>query len=397
MIVDALLNGLWQGAFVVAVTSITTLAIPRHHAATRYAVWFAALIALAVVPVATLWHPASNLPLPAPMTFTTAARVTNAAGVRIAPWIITVWLTGTLLLLARLVYGSIRIRGVLQRATPAPGYGAEVVVSEEIALPIAAGFVTRRIVMPAQLLATLDTLDIASILAHERAHVRRGDILGNLMQRCIEAVLWFNPWVYVTGRILVHEREAACDDWAILASRDANRYAACLTRLACNSARTPIPLLTPSAIGSRRMLVGRIARLLTGKVIHVNVNRSLLAATVVLFGLLAFGLQTAGSFAAPEPTENPNLPASCKHDAAVLHAAAPQLPSSMKGSAEGTVLVKISADGRVIGTRMVKSSGNADFDQAIVNAAEASSYSPATLNCKAKDGYYLFHAEANGG
>ena len=51
MIANVLLNGLWQGVPLVAIAWLVTRLIPRSDAATRYAVWFVTLLALAIVPI----------------------------------------------------------------------------------------------------------------------------------------------------------------------------------------------------------------------------------------------------------------------------------------------------------------------------------------------------------
>ena len=48
--VGALFNACWQGLAIVAVTSLALRLFPRSSAATRYAIWFAALIAIAALP-----------------------------------------------------------------------------------------------------------------------------------------------------------------------------------------------------------------------------------------------------------------------------------------------------------------------------------------------------------
>lgn len=393
-----LLNGLWEGAPIVAIAWLITLAIPRRQAATRYAIWFTALLALVVLPIVSLWHPQPDLAVPPPLTFAAGpAHATHAAAIALGVWVVALWLVGVTFFLARLAYSYMRIRALMRRAVAAPELGELVVTSREIELPIAAGAVAPRIVIPERLATSLDPTDLASIIAHERAHIRRGDIFGNFVQRCIEAVLFFNPWVYLIGRALVGEREAACDDWVVAATGDAGRYASCLTNLAGSGVRGRMPLLTPSAIGSRRMLVGRIARLLNGKGIHVNVNRPVIALSVLLFSALAYALQTAGSLADAAPAPNPNLPASCYHNVKILNPAVPHFPASARsiGDADAVVLVTVAADGSVAGTKVVKSSGNAAIDNATVAAAKASTYSPEVSHCKAEEGQYLFRAEFN--
>ncbi|MGB8627176.1 MAG: hypothetical protein WCD03_13545, partial [Candidatus Cybelea sp.] len=53
MIANVLFNGLWQGAVLVAIAWFVTRLIPRSNAATRYALWFLTLLALAIVPILT--------------------------------------------------------------------------------------------------------------------------------------------------------------------------------------------------------------------------------------------------------------------------------------------------------------------------------------------------------
>jgi TonB family protein len=397
-----LLDGLWQGALIAAVAYALTLPLRRNEAATRYAMWFAALLALAIVPPLTLWHPLEQLPVAEPIRFAAAAPARAAANAAdlAGAWVLALWLTGAALSLVRLVYSSIRIREILRNALPAPQCGDGVVLSDAVTLPIAAGLFKPRVVLPLQLPAVLDSIDLASVIAHERAHIRRGDVIGNLVQRIIEALLWFNPWTYVVGRALVREREAACDDRVVYGGGSADRYASCLTRLAHNAAYMRTPLLTPSAIGSRHMLVGRIARLLNGKAIYVNVNRPIVGAAVVLFGALAFVLQTADSLAQGDLRVAANdAPTTCDHAARVLTPAPPEFPDAARGKMAGVavvdVLVKIAADGEVASTKVIKSSGNADIDAATVTAARASTYAPAMKNCKASGGSYVFQASFN--
>lgn len=51
MMLPTLLGGLWQGAPIVAVAYLLSLAISKRNATTRAALWFATLVALVVIPV----------------------------------------------------------------------------------------------------------------------------------------------------------------------------------------------------------------------------------------------------------------------------------------------------------------------------------------------------------
>lgn len=284
MIDTVLLNGLWQGALIVGVAMLVVTFVPKRDAATRYTIWFLALLALAIVPVLSLWHPQSAA-LPGPVQVTAAAPVVvtaKAASVS-GPWLSWLWLAGVAAGFARLGTSYARIVRIVREATPAPEIGHDVIVSEKLAFPIATGMWFPRIVIPAQLAATMERADIEAILQHERAHVARRDVAGNMIAKLIEALLFFNPWTYVIGRQLINEREAACDDSVVESMHDAERYAHCLARLAQAPRLASAPILTPSAIGSRQLLVARIERLMSAGPARTNLNRAAIVAGALAF------------------------------------------------------------------------------------------------------------------
>ena len=396
MIVTVLLNGLWQGALIVAIGAIITALVPQRHAATRYAVWFVALLALAVLPVLTLWHPEpaiATLPIAVAHTAATPTLITAEAATHTGSWLVGLWLAGVALCLLRLTGSSLRTQRVVRSATPAPELGPDVVVTNELTYPIAAGLVAPKIMLPAHLLTTLQRSDLESIVRHERAHIARRDIFTNLIQRLIESCLFFNPWIYIIGRQLIKEREAACDDYAVDATGEPDRYASCLAQLAQTARTQQTPLLTPSAIGSRRMLVGRIARLLNGKATQLKINYFVLGATVTSFVALAFFVQTANGLAAVSlAVTNPNIPA-CAHDIKPLDAVPPDIAKAdFKPNVESGVLVTIDAAGHVVDAKIVLSSGSTAIDKATLEAARKSTYAPAVgMNCQPQGGHYYFH------
>jgi beta-lactamase regulating signal transducer with metallopeptidase domain len=398
MIDTVLLNGLWQGALIAAIAALTTLLVPQRHAATRYAVWFSALLALAILPIASLWHPAPAFAtLPNPIAHTSAATslVTAKAASASGSWLMLVWLAGVAFCLVRLALSYARINRIVRDATPAPDLGTRVMTSDAIVIPIAARFFAPLVIIPTRLVATLERGDLEAIVRHERAHIRRMDVLGNFIQRLVEACLFFNPWAYLIGRQLIKERESACDDWAVHASGEPDRYASCLAQLAHGANGSRAPMLTPSAIGSRRMLVGRIARLLNGKVTQLKVNYFVLGASVLMFVILAFALQTPNGLASISKAVAVSNPTACVHsgaDVKVRSAAMPDIPKEMyRPNVSAYALVTVGPDGHPVKARIVTSSGSAGIDRATVNAAMASTYSPEINLCKAVTGQYLFH------
>lgn len=395
MIASFLLDSLWQGALIVAIAACLTCFVPRRHAATRHALWFAALLALAVLPPVSQWHPAAPigaLPTSIVRTAAAASHATQSAASAGGNWLLALWAAGVLFCLVRLGLSYVRISRVVRDAAPARDLGPDVFLSSDVAIPVAVGIVAPAIVLPAYLPAALERGDLDAIVRHERAHVRRGDVVANLVQRVIEAVFFFNPWAYVIGRRLVAEREAACDDWAVDAMAEPDRYASCLARLAQSPQRLPA-LLTPSAIGSKSMLFARIARLMDGRTTRLKANYAVVTAGVVLFAVL--GLALWAPRAAASAPADPSLPATCFAGVDIVRPAIPHVPKGdVRTPMAANVLVDVDANGKPVGAKIVKSSGNAAVDKAAVDAALGSTYTAALKNCKAVAGQYLFHLAA---
>jgi TonB family protein len=394
----AILNSLWQGALVTAIAAIAASFVPKHHAASRYAVWLTALCGLVAVPLIAAWHPWS-VPalLPDVMSQTTAATsvATQRAAAASGWWLPGLWSAGVLFCLGRLVLSYVRIAAVVRGSRPAPEHGRDVRVSDCIAVPIAVGFLHPAVILPAAELRCLAAADLAAILEHERAHIRRGDLVTNLLQRLIEAVLFFNPWTYVIGRQLVKERESACDDWAVAATGSPAGYAAYLAGVALAERNAGISLLTPSAIGSKPLLLGRIARLLNGRAIVVKSNYLAAAVSVAAVAFLALALQGRGVASVPPSlVAETNLPATCDRDVSVVNPVAPDIPENAShATASAVARVTVDSDGRPAGAKIVRSSGIEAIDAATVAAAMKSTYSPAVRQCKATTGTYLFRVD----
>jgi bla regulator protein BlaR1 len=397
MIGTALLDGLWQGVFVVAIAAAATALVPQRSAATRYAIWFSALLALAVLPVVTLWRPAPPeglFPMVVVHTAAATSRVTQQAANASGTWLIFLWLAGVAAGLARLLVSAARIANIARNAVPAPELGERVMLTDDITVPLAARVFSPVILVPRHYATLLDRADLASIIAHERAHIRRGDVATNVVQRLLEALLFFNPWAHAIGNRLVKERESACDDWVVASADAAERYAACLARLAEKARLSRVPLLTPSAMGPKRMLLARITRLLDRQTPQLGVNYLVISVTIAAFALVGIVLTTSNGLAA---VGNVVAAASCKTPnagASVLDPVPPKVPKSARSVLVAEVAVTVAPSGSVSNVKVIESSGNAEFDRDVADAALHSKYSPKIVACTAVTGVYVFRAQA---
>ncbi|AMV20708.1 M56 family metallopeptidase [Planctomyces sp. SH-PL14] len=168
---------------------------------------------------------------------------------RIAQGVTVVYLAGVLLMLARLtlgLYGGERLKSgghavldpELRRLleTQARRLGLAVLPAlracERTTIPVVVGLFRPVILFPAAMLAELPPGDIAGILLHELAHLRRYDHIVLLFQRLIEAVLFFHPAVWLLSRAMSRTREECCDDLVLSHGGDAIAYAQSLLRVA---------------------------------------------------------------------------------------------------------------------------------------------------------------------
>jgi beta-lactamase regulating signal transducer with metallopeptidase domain/thiol-disulfide isomerase/thioredoxin len=131
--------------------------------------------------------------------------------------------------------------------------------------PLATGIVRPTIVLPQAALAGLSCDDVETILAHELAHHRRGDLYVNWLQALLGVVWWFNPALWLLNRVMNSTREECCDD-LILSSRVVTSDSYCETLLRAAASLSPrVPGGT--AIGFTRHLhplAKRIGRIMDG-------------------------------------------------------------------------------------------------------------------------------------
>lgn len=78
-------------------------------------------------------------------------------------------------------------------------------------LPAVIGLWKPRIVMPADAMDRYDVDERALMLAHEREHIARGDLLANAFVAMLRCLFWFNPLVHVAARRFRDDQELACD------------------------------------------------------------------------------------------------------------------------------------------------------------------------------------------
>jgi beta-lactamase regulating signal transducer with metallopeptidase domain len=188
------------------------------------------------------------------------------------------WAFLSFVMLVRLGFGYLKVRGLKADATPVPAEWqlrlrslsginnvrrqTQLLVSSKIAAPMSLGFLKPAILIPRALLDTLSDPELEHVVLHELGHLRRRDDWTNLAQKLIEAMLPIQPAVYWIGHRMSIEREMACDDWVIAATGTAEPYAASLTRVAELSQWADAGILAAGATGNRSQLFNRVYHML---------------------------------------------------------------------------------------------------------------------------------------
>lgn len=154
------------------------------------------------------------------------------------------WLVGVLFGLWRLAVAASRVQILKSQSTAvssetrarilarvSPLRREMTIAVAPIGSPVAAGFRSPSVLMPEALSAANEEETFDQVALHEVAHIQRGDDWALLIQRIAEAVLWFNPAVRMAGNWMESEREAACDEWVVSATREPVSYARSLGRM----------------------------------------------------------------------------------------------------------------------------------------------------------------------
>lgn len=263
------------------------------------------------------------------------------------------------------------------------GARARVLVSERTDVPVTFGWRDPVVLLPAAF-AELPAGAQRGIVCHELLHVRRRDWAFALFEEGVRALLWFHPAVWMLlGRIAL-SREQVVDREVVRLTGSRRAYLEALRAVAFQPARqAAVPGLPFFHRGHLRERVVHLCK-------EVSMSRPRIATLVTTFagvlalttvlGILAFPM-TGTSWAASEPID---VVGDVQRPQAVS-VTPPTYPESARADKiAGVVILQTVIDERgfVTSSSVAKSSGNADLDQAALDAASTWTFKPATLEGK---------------
>jgi len=307
----------WQAAVIALLYRMLDLASARSRSSVRYALALAAMISMFLVAVVTLCYEelrlmrdggaiaAQSTGVTSPHAFAghgvtapsalaglssvtpsgdlvaTIAEMVPMSLVRWMPWIDAMWLAGVLILSLRTVGGWMLIRrlrlssmvevpesvrSAFDRLAQRMGIvrRIDLMVCERISGPLAMGVFRSVVLLPVSALTHLNADQLEVVLAHELAHIRRGDYLWNMIQTAVETLFFFHPAVWWLGGHLRQQRELCCDDVALSCCSDPVVYATALLRLEEQRGSRLQLAMALDGHGSGSGLKTRIVRILNG-------------------------------------------------------------------------------------------------------------------------------------
>jgi TonB family protein len=298
--------------------------LARRSAALRHWVLTTAVIGAAAAPLLGLIAPAWQLPVdlaPASVVMvnsvpdagagTASSHAAGVSGRSAAPLpaslLLGIWLTGVVLGagglavgLTRLLWLSARSRAVTNRAWASAareisdGYGLRpprLLVNRGASLLVTWGVRRATVLLPGCALSWPESR-VRLVLAHELAHIRRGDWIVQLAVELLSCVYWFNPLVWIARARLRRESEQACDDAVINGGADGPDYATHLVNIARELQRSRLWVPAPS-IARASHLERRVRTMLDHRTDRRPVSRTACAAA--LAAMLALVIPLSGA------------------------------------------------------------------------------------------------------
>src|SRR5690606_1522733 len=122
-------------------------------------------------------------------------------------WLLAGWLAGAVVLV--IWQGATQRRFQCSLGTLHMGGDGHLRAEASAGLPAVVGL-RARIVLPADFETRYGEDERRLILAHERIHLARRDVLGNALLAALRCVYWFNPLAWIAADLFRRDQELAC-------------------------------------------------------------------------------------------------------------------------------------------------------------------------------------------
>jgi beta-lactamase regulating signal transducer with metallopeptidase domain/WD40 repeat protein len=215
----------------------------------------------------------------------TAPAVTSAVS-SLAPLtcraiVFLVWLVCVLVLFSLLIKRMFFVRRLIAQSMPADGRlldilkqcrrelgiarAVELRLSDSTPGPAVCGFFRPTILMPTVLFEKLTSDKLRTVLIHEFAHIKRGDLWVNSVQTFLQVIYFYNPFVWLANVVVRRIREQAVDEMVLVAlGAEAKSYSNTLIDIAEMAFwKANLSLRLVGVVESKKALQRRIKHMLT--------------------------------------------------------------------------------------------------------------------------------------
>lgn len=287
------------------------------------------------------------------------------------------WLAGLAIWVAWMAARQARFRRSLGRLLPRTD-GLHESERDVEGLPATLRWWAPQVVVPPAFEHRYDAGQRELMLAHERAHVRRGDLQANAFATALRCLFWFNPLVHIAMPHFRQDQELACDATVLALHPHARRsYGEALLHAQLTAQATP-----PGChFGFGHPLRERIAML--REQLPSNLRRLTGSALVTVIAL-GFGF---AAWAAQPPQAAPQSDGKGKIEGVAMPP--PKYPAyAAEHNLNGRIvlLVDVAADGSVTNAVVERSEPEGVFDATALEAVRHWKFSPATKDGKAVAG-----------
>lgn len=287
-------------------------------------------------------------------------------------WAVLMWIAGIFFFVIGLGWSYLRLRKIISGAERLGdtawtelaldierdlriGRPVRLLTSSEVDVPITAGFLYPRVLLPAEA-PEWNVERRRVVLLHEFAHIKRLDALTQLLAQIAVALYWFHPLVWWAAREMQREREHACDDFVLSAGARASDYAGDLLDFG-SRARQQAAYGAALAMARRSQLEGRLLAVLDSKTNRRSVSFGTFAAVALVAcaialpvtAVRAIGAQASAAQSTPSRPSTPSTaPATAEHPASAspsMIEASPSAPTASTAPAAGVASTPQTAQG----------------------------------------------------
>jgi bla regulator protein BlaR1 len=309
----SIFHSLWQGAIIYGALMLAVVLIPKLSAKTRHNLAYSAMCLMFMGFCITFFSifqfpqngssaiqvidPGVSPGGPASYILSLPQKINNRTE-HLFPYLVSMYSIGILFQLLILSFGYrklIRLKQAERSLVPAEWQVVFEQLSKKLKLrrrvgfylsanvnvPLVIGYFKPIVLFPLALASQLDIHQVEAILIHELSHIRRNDYLLNLIKTAIETILFFNPFIWLSGRLINIEREHACDDLVLQFTGTPVTYAHALLKLEILKNKAT-PALSMAATGGNQHLYQRIKRITDMKTNYTNAKQQLFAITLTV-------------------------------------------------------------------------------------------------------------------